>query len=60
MPGVGTGGYFLWFGFQEPRRYVPSQRPFGLRLRFLSVFFQALLVGARPLWPCSLQSSVGA
>ena len=57
--GVGPGGDFLWFGLQEPRRYVPSQRPFGLHLRFLAVFFQAL-VGARPLWPCSLRSSVVA
>ena len=59
VPGVGPGGDFLWFGLQEPRRYVPSQRPFGLRLRFLAVFSQAL-VGAPPLWPCSLRSSVVA
>ena len=58
--GVGLGGRFLWFGLQEPQRCVPSPRPSGLRLRFLALFVQALLVGARPLWPCSLRSSVAA
>ena len=62
MPGVGqgVGGRFLWFGLQEPQRCDPPLRPSGLRLRFLALFVQALLVGARPLWPYSLRSSVAA